>query len=235
MEHARNYLNADVQSYSLTGQHRIQRHAIQWGLELKAERIKEKLREWEMRDSAGYSLPQVPNGPELIYSLSSKNDINSNRLSIYAQDSYKFQSGAGLFTLTAGLRGSYWSWNKEFIVSPRASLALIPNFNEKFTFRVATGLYYQAPFYKEFRDTTMVDGVASVSLNKNIKSQRSIHFVIGSDYSFRAVGRPFKFTAEVYYKALGNLIPYNVDNVRISYYGRNICLLYTSPSPRDTR
>lgn len=91
MEHARNYLNADVQSYSLTGQHRIQRHAIQWGLELKAERIKEKLREWEMRDSAGYSLPQVPNGPELIYSLSSKNDINSNRLSIYAQDSYKFQ------------------------------------------------------------------------------------------------------------------------------------------------
>ena len=228
MEHARNYLNADVQSYSLTGQHRIQRHAIQWGLELKAERIKEKLREWEMRDSAGYSLPQVPNGPELIYSLSSKNDINSNRLSIYAQDSYKFQSGAGLFTLTAGLRGSYWSWNKEFIVSPRASLALIPNFNEKFTFRVATGLYYQAPFYKEFRDTTMVDGVASVSLNKNIKSQRSIHFVIGSDYSFRAVGRPFKFTAEVYYKALGNLIPYNVDNVRISYYGRNMASGYAT-------
>ena len=181
-----------------------------------------------MRDSAGYSLPQVPNGPELIYSLSSKNDINSNRLSIYAQDSYKFQSGAGLFTLTAGLRGSYWSWNKEFIVSPRASLALIPNFNEKFTFRVATGLYYQAPFYKEFRDTTMVDGVASVSLNKNIKSQRSIHFTIRSDYSFRTVGRPFKFTAEVYYKALGNLTPYNVDNVRISYYGRNMASGYAT-------
>lgn len=130
--------------------------------------------------------------------------------------------------LQPGLRGSYWSWNKEFIVSPRASLALIPNFNEKFTFRVATGLYYQAPFYKEFRDTTMVDGVASVSLNKNIKSQRSIHFVIGSDYSFRAVGRPFKFTAEVYYKALGNLIPYNVDNVRISYYGRNMASGYAT-------
>ena len=228
MEHARNYLNAKVQSYSFTGRHRIKRHAVQWGLELKTERIKDKLREWEMRDSAGYSLPQVPDGPELIYSLSSKNDINSSRLSLYAQDSYKFQTGAGLFTLTAGIRGSYWSWNKEFIVSPRASLALIPKLNEKFTIRVAAGVYYQAPFYKEFRDTTMVNGMATVTLNKNIKSQRSIHFVAGSDYSFRAVGRPFKFTAEVYYKALSNLIPYNVDNVRVSYYGRNMASGYAT-------
>ena len=143
-------------------------------------------------------------------------------MSLYAQDSYKFKTNAGLFTLTAGLRGSYWSWNKEFIVSPRASLALIPAFNEQFTFRAAAGVYYQAPFYKEFRDTTMVDGMATVSLNKDIKSQRSIHFVVGSDFNFRAVGRPFKFTAEVYYKALSNLIPYNIDNVRISYYGRNM-------------
>ena len=222
MEHARNYLNADVQSYSLTGKHQVKRHAIQWGLELKKERIKDKLREWELRDSAGYSLPQVPDGPELIYSMSSKNDISSSRMSLYAQDSYKFKTNAGLFTLTAGLRGSYWSWNKEFIVSPRASLALIPTFNEQFTFRAAAGVYYQAPFYKEFRDTTMVDGMATVSLNKDIKSQRSIHFVVGSDFNFRAVGRPFKFTAEVYYKALSNLIPYNIDNVRISYYGRNM-------------
>lgn len=222
MEHARNYLNADVQSYSLTGKHQVKRHAIQWGLELKKERIKDKLREWELRDSAGYSLPQVPDGPELIYSMSSKNDISSSRMSLYAQDSYKFKTNAGLFTLTAGLRGSYWSWNKEFIASPRASLALIPAFNEQFTFRAAAGVYYQAPFYKEFRDTTMVDGMATVSLNKDIKSQRSIHFVVGSDFNFRAVGRPFKFTAEVYYKALSNLIPYNIDNVRISYYGRNM-------------
>lgn len=222
MEHARNYLNATVQSYSFIGQHHIKHHDIQWGVELKQERIKDRLREWEMRDSAGYSLPQTPNGPELIYSLTSRNTISSNRYSFYVQDRYKFKSGAGLFTLTAGVRGSYWDWNKEFIVSPRASIALIPSFNEKFTFRVATGVYYQAPFYKEFRDTTMVsNGEATVSLNQNIKSQRSIHFVIGSDYSFRAMGRPFKFTAEVYYKALSNLIPYNVDNVRVSYYGRN--------------
>lgn len=221
MEHARNYLNANVQSYSVVGRHTAGHHAIQWGMELKQERIKDKMREWEMRDSAGYSMPQTPEGPELTYSLSSRNNISSNRLSLYVQDSYKFQSTAGLFTLTAGIRGSYWNWNKEFIVSPRASIALIPSFNEKFTFRLAAGVYYQAPFYKEFRDTTMTDGVATVSLNKEIKSQRSIHFVAGSDYSFRAMGRPFKFSAEVYYKALSNLIPYNIDNVRISYYGRN--------------
>ena len=106
MEHARNYLNADVQSYSLTGKHQVKRHAIQWGLELKKERIKDKLREWELRDSAGYSLPQVPDGPELIYSMSSKNDISSSRMSLYAQDSYKFKTNAGIFTLSASLRGS---------------------------------------------------------------------------------------------------------------------------------
>lgn len=228
MEHARNYLDATVQSYSLIGHHLAGAHAIRWGMEIKQERINDKMREWELRDSAGYSMPQTPEGPELIYSLSSRNKISSTRFSLYAQDSYKFRSNAGLFTLTAGVRGSYWNWNKEFIVSPRASIALIPAFNERFTFRAAAGIYYQAPFYKEFRDTTMLEGTATVSLNKDIKSQRSIHFVIGSDYNFRAIGRPFKFTAEVYYKALNNLIPYNIDNVRISYYGRNLSSGYAA-------
>ncbi len=228
MEHARNYLNATVQSYSLNGLHQIKQHTIQWGTELKKESIKDRIREWELRDSAGYSLPNVPNGPELIYSLTSRNDINSTRLSFFAQDSYRFTSGLGIFTITAGIRGSYWSWNKEFIASPRASVAFIPKANEKFTFRLASGIYYQAPFYKEFRDTITINGVTEVALNKNIKSQRSIQFVLGGDYSFRAVGRPFKFSAEVYYKALSNLIPYNVDNVRVSYYGRNIASGYAT-------
>ena len=215
------FRSATVQSYALNGIHQIRQHNIQWGVELKKENIKDRIREWELRDSAGYSLPSVPNGPELIYTLSSRNDINSTRFSFYGQDSYRFNSNMGIFTLTAGVRGSYWNWNKEFIVSPRASMALIPKFNEQFTFRVATGIYYQAPFYKEFRDTTMINGVTQVALNKSIKSQRSIQFVAGGDYNFRAVGRPFKFSAEFYYKALSNLIPYNVDNVRVSYYGRN--------------
>lgn len=221
MEHARNYLDANVQTYTLTGNHRIKQNNIRWGIEVKREHIKEKLREWEMRDSAGYSMPHVPDGPELIYTLSSQNKINTSRFSFYAQDTYKFQSAAGLFTLTAGVRGSYWNWNKEFIISPRASIALIPAFNERFTFRGAAGVYYQAPFYKEFRDTTTIEGNTYVSLNKDIKSQRSLHFVLGSDYNFRIANRPFRFTTEVYYKALSNLVPYNIDNVRISYYGYN--------------
>ena len=222
MEHARNYLSSTVQSYSITGQSQVKSHRISWGLEIKNEQIKERMREWEMRDSANYSLPHVPEGPELIYSLTSRNNINSNRLSFFAQDSYRFRSPLGLFTLTAGVRGSYWSWNKEFIFSPRASLALIPAFNERFTLRAATGIYYQSPFYKEFRQMVYTDDMWQVELNKDIKSQRSIQFVLGGDYSFRAVDRPFKFTAEVYYKALSNLIPYDIDNVRINYYGRNM-------------
>lgn len=228
MEHARNFLDANVQTYALTGDHRLGRNAIRWGLELKQEKIKDKMSEWEMRDSAGYSIPHVPDGPELIYSLKARNNISSTRFSFYAQDTYKFQTGAGLFTLTAGLRGSYWNWNKEFIFSPRASVALIPSANEQFTFRAATGVYYQAPFYKEFRDTTTIADVTNVSLNKNIKSQLSIHFVLGGDYNFRISERPFRFTTEVYYKALSNLIPYNIDNVRVSYYGYNAASGYAT-------
>lgn len=173
MEHARNYLTAEVQSYSITGRHRQKSHSLQWGAEFKRERIKDRMREWEMRDSAGYSMPQTSEGPELFYTLRSRNETDSKRYGFYLQDTYRFRSTAGLFTLTAGIRGSYWDWNKEFIFSPRASLALIPAFNEKFTLRVAAGVYYQAPFYKEFRDTTQVDGIATVSLNRDIRSQRS--------------------------------------------------------------
>ena len=223
MEHARNYLNANVQSYTLTGTHRLKHNnTLVWGLELKHEAISERLREWELRDSAGYSLPFVPDEVNLIYNMNSNNSISSNRLSFYLQDTYKFHTQAGMFTLNAGVRGSYWNFNREFILSPRVSLGMIPSFNEDFTFRAATGLYYQAPFYKEFRDTTTVNGNAEITLNRNIKSQRSVHFVLAGDYKFRVLGRPFKFTAEVYYKLLSNLIPYNVDNVRISYYGRNL-------------
>lgn len=228
MEHARNYLNANVQTLSLKGSHRAGRHNLLWGIEWKKEEIKEKLREWEMRDSAGYSLPQQPGGPDLIYTLSSENQLSSHRLGAFLQDSYKFQSEAGLFTVTAGARFSYWNWNREFLFSPRASVSLIPAFNDRFTFRLATGVYYQAPFYKEFRDTTTVDGIAYVTLNQKIRSQRSIQVVAGGDYSFRAMGRPFRFTAEVYYKALSNLIPYNIDNVRISYYGANMATGYAT-------
>ena len=222
LEHARNFLTADVQSYAITGSHKLKAHSIDWGLELKHEKIDERMREWEMRDSAGYSLPHLSDRVSVIYNLNSTNSIASNRFSFYVQDTYKFKSAIGLFTINLGVRGSYWGFNKEFIFSPRGAIGLIPAFNDNFTFRIASGLYYQAPFYKEFRDTFTVGGNTDVRLNRDIKSQRSVHFVAAADYKFRAIGRPFKVTVEAYYKKLSNLIPYNVDNVKISYYGRNI-------------
>ena len=228
MQHARNYLDADVQTVALRGMHFIKSHDLQWGVEWKGEHIKENQREWEMRDSAGYNLPHGSENLEMIYSLRSNTSTSSNRVSAYLQDTYKFNSTLGTMSLNVGARISYWDWNKEYIVSPRASLGLIPKFNENLTLRLATGIYYQAPFYREFRDTINSGGIATVQLNKNIKSPRSTHFVLGSDYLFKMAGRPFKFTAEAYYKKLDNIIPYNVDNVRIVYYGENCAKGYAT-------
>ncbi len=228
MQHARNYLDANVQTAGLRGMHFIKSHDLRWGIEWKGEQIKENQREWEMRDSAGYNLPHGGANLEMIYSLRSNTSTNSNRLSAYLQDTYKFNSSLGTMSLNIGMRISYWDWNKECLISPRASLGLIPKFNDNITLRLATGIYYQAPFYKEFRDTINSNGIATVQLNKAIKSPRSTHFVLGGDYMFKMAGRPFKFTAEAYYKKLDNIIPYNVDNVRIVYYGENCAKGYAT-------
>lgn len=229
MEHARNYLDANVKSLKLAFAHRPDGHNIQAGLTWRHETIKENSREWEMRDSAGYSIPHTGDRLDLIYNLRSANRISSNRLEMYGQDTWRFtNTKGGIFSFNYGLRLSYWSWNKEFLASPRMSLGIIPAFNDNFTFRIATGLYYQAPFYKELRDTVTAHGSTTVQLNRDIKSQRSFQVVVGGDYKFKLFDRPFKFTTEVYYKALSNLIPYNVDNVRIVYYGGNIGTGYTT-------
>ena len=220
-EHARNRLNASVFAIAAKGATRFGKNELKYGVNFQHEIIKDRVREWELRDSAGYSLPHTGNGIDLVSSLSSYQNMQSNRFSFYAQDTYKLRAKSGFYTFTGGIRGSYWGFNKEFILSPRASVGYIPNFNDRLTFRFATGLYYQAPFYKELRDTVRTGENYVVRLNRSIKSQRSIQFELGSDYSFRAVNRPFKFTAELYYKKLDNLIPYEVDNVRIWYSGRN--------------
>ncbi len=226
MEHARNYLTADVQSLKLIYRHKSKKHAIETALTYKKEHIEENAREYEMRDSSGYSIPHSPNRLDLIYSLKSQHKLNSTRWEGYIQDTYKFAKGEEkltLFTLNYGVRFSHWSFNKETVVSPRASLAVIPSFNQDMTFRLAAGLYYQTPFYKELRDTTKVGGTTVVRLNDKIKSQQSVHIVGAFDYRFKMNGRPFKFTAEAYYKAMSNLIPYNVNNVKVTYYGENLC------------
>ncbi|MBO7290146.1 MAG: TonB-dependent receptor [Bacteroidaceae bacterium] len=221
MEHARNYLEANVQTIALKGNHYIGAHDLRWGAEWKMQDFSDNQREWELRDSAGYNVPVHPEGLRPVYSLKSRTSCSSNILSFFAQDTYKFSSSLGLVSVNAGIRVSHWDWNGETTVSPRASIGLVPEFNDNMTFRFAAGVYYQTPFYKEMRDTATLEGIASVTLNRNIKSQRSIHFVLGYDYHFKMMDRPFKFTAEAYYKKLDNLIPYNVDNVRIVYYGEN--------------
>ena len=224
MEHARNYLTADVQSVKLMMNHKTKKHDLEAGVTMKWEKITENAREYEMRDSSGYSIPHSASRLDMIYSLSSRNNLKATRVEAYVQDTRRWQTKGEkpwLFTINYGLRMSNWSYNKETVLSPRVSVAAIPGFNENMTFRLATGLYYQTPFYKELRDTTTTNHQTIVTLNNKIKSQRSIHIVGAFDYKFKMLNRPFRFTAEAYYKALSNLVPYNVQNMKVVYYGEN--------------
>ena len=228
MEHARNYLSATVASVGVGGQHKRAQHEVLWGAEYKLEHIADDINEWEMRDSAGYSLPHTGERLDLIYNLRSQNEVRNHRLSTFVQDTWRKHTDVGLFVVNGGARLSYWTWNGEPLFSPRLSVGFVPEANEKFTFRLATGVYYQSPFYKEFRDTVQAGGSSYVKLNKSIKSQRSVQVVGAMDYQFRVWDRPFKFTSEVYYKALSNLIPYNINNVRLTYYGENCASGYAA-------
>ncbi len=224
-QHARNYLKAHVESVKLLFQSKMKKHNIEGAFTFKNEHIDENSVEYEMRDSSGYSIPHTPDELNLIYSMRARNVLDAKRIEAYLQDTYRFSTSEDrtLFTLNYGLRFSHWSYTKETIVSPRLSLGIIPSFNQNMTIRLATGLYYQAPFFKEIRDTTTVNGITYASLNSKAKSQRSIHFIGGFDYRFSINNRPYKFTAEAYYKALGNLVPYSVSNMKVVYYGNNEC------------
>ncbi|MBQ0142706.1 MAG: TonB-dependent receptor, partial [Prevotellaceae bacterium] len=127
-----------------------------------------------------------------------------------------------------GARISHWDYNNETLFSPRATIAFIPAGHEDLLFRFSTGVYYQAPFYKELKDTICSNGNFIVRLNEDIKSQKSIHFVFGTEYKFRIDNRPFKFTTELYYKLLSDLVPFKVDNVRVIYAGENCASGYTA-------
>lgn len=222
-QHARNYLKAHVESAKLLFKTKYKKHDIEGAFTFKKEKITENSVEYEMRDSSNYSIPHTGKDLYMIYSMRAKNVLDANRIEAYVQDAFRFTSNneKTLYTLNYGVRLSHWSYTKETIVSPRVSLGIIPAFNENVTMRFATGLYYQAPFFKELRDTTTQNGITYASLNSKAKSQRSIHFIAGFDYRFRMNNRSFKFTAEAYYKALGNLVPYSVNNVKVVYYGSN--------------
>ena len=222
-EHARNRLKASVLSLALKGETAINpRHTLAYGLNVQSENIMDRSREWELRDSAGFSLPSDGVNLRMVYNLASYHDLSSTRFSAYARDAWKINTAAGFLTLNAGLRVSYWSFNKEFLVSPRVTVGFIPEKSPSWAFRFATGLYYQSPFYKEYRVPVSDDkGNQTIILNDEIKSQRSFHVIAGTDYTFRALSRPFKLSGEIYYKALSDLVPYEIDNLKIVYSGIN--------------
>ena len=222
-EHARNYLTARVLSAKAILKHKTKKHDIEVAYTYKKEHISENSVEYEMRDSAGYSVPHNGKDLYMIYSMKARNTLDANRTEAYLQDTYRFTSPGGHthFTLNYGVRMSHWSLTKETLFSPRISLGIIPAYSENTTLRFAAGLYYQAPFFKELRDTSTVNGITYATLNEKIKSPRSIHFIAGYDYRFRINNQRYRFTAEAYYKALGNLIPYSVNNVKVVYYGEN--------------
>ena len=220
INHARNSLDARVINFSHKGNYNDKDISLVWGLKFQNEDINDRISEWTLIDSAGFTLPHPydsigstsNSNQQVLMNEILKTDINisSTRQSGYLEYSQDLNN----FSLNAGTRSSYWSYNEELLVSPRVSLAYAPNWEKDVVFRLASGIYYQSPFYKELR---YPDG----RLNNNIESQKSTHYVIGSDYLFYKWGRPFKWITELYYKKLDNLIPYKVDNVRIQYLAEN--------------
>ncbi len=221
LNHARNELNAYVWSFSHLGYADAGINKIRWGIRYKHERIFDEISEWEMIDSAGYSLPWSDEAVNLSKIIKSNNNLVSNRLTAYLQDRIEFGPDSLRFFLNLGLRASYWDMNGEFLLSPRATLSMVPKWNRDLVFRLSAGLYYQPPFYKELR-------YPNGSLNRDIKAQRSIHYVLGGDYVFTAWNRPFKLTAEIFHKSLSDLIPYKVDNVRVEYSAENMASGYAT-------
>ena len=221
-EHARNYLDASVVAVSLKGTTQIGHNKISYGVGVRGEYITDRIAEWERRDSAGYTLPHVDQQVNMVYNLHSFYDNVTTKYEAFVQDNYGWNALGGRFYLVAGLRFLYWTYNREALLSPRASLAFTPDSKPGLTLRVATGLYSQSPFYKEYRKTYIdPDGNSMIAMNSDIKSQHSLQVIVGSDYTFSAYGRPFKLTAEAYYKHITDYVPYTVDNVQIRYLGYN--------------
>lgn len=228
-EHARNEMNVSVFTASHQGAYELNRsHTALWGLDIAHEQVIDAVNEWETRDSAGFSLPYNPTSIPLFESLTSGHDFYSNRVRSYAQHSYKNYTNNGLFVITSGVRMNYWDWNNEYTLSPRFTFSYFPEWEQRVNFRLATGVYYQSPSFKEIKDTITIDQNLTHFLNKNIKSQQSVQFIAGTDYYFNWWYRPFKFTTEVYYKTMSNLISYTIDNVKVSYSGKNDAKAYAA-------
>lgn len=223
MEHARNRLRYTLATLSYSNLLQLkQGHLLKGGLSARLEDVNDFISEWTRRDSAGYNVPHHSDRIEMLHNLYSQNHLRSYRLSAYLVDQFSLELPQGELSLYPGIRASYWGFNKEFIASPRFVAAFTPTRQKALTLRFATGLYYQAPFYKEIRTTERdQENNNIVVLNKQIRSQGSLHVLLGGDYNFQLDGRNFRFTTELYYKYLYHLNPYRVDNVKVRYLGTN--------------
>lgn len=220
LNHARNDLTATVLNAEHKGSYSRNHYNLQWGVKAQHEKINDDLNEWEYRDSADFSVPHPGDSvgqphysqQQIVFNnvVVTKIGLSSNRYNAYLQNNWEFERT----TFSIGVRATYWDFNKELNISPRASFTYKPKWRRNLAFRLASGVYYQPPFYREMRD---LNG----NINPDIKAQRSIHFVAGGDYQFLQWGREFKFTAEAYYKIMDHLIPYKTDNVRIRYLANN--------------
>ena len=220
--YARNDLDIEVWTASHKGNYNRGKHFLQWGNSIEQTQIKDKLRQWEYRDSAGYSLPANPSSLNLYNSLNSTADLSILKYSGYVQDNIHLFSKKNEMILQVGMRYNYNDLNKEFLISPRVQASWKPVWKRDVIFRTAAGLYQQPPFYRELRNN---DG----SVNTNILSQKSLQFVAGMDYNFKGPGnRPFRLTTEAYYKQMSDVVPYDIDNVKIRYLGTNDAKAYAT-------
>lgn len=228
IEHARNRLVANIYNIEHKGTKIYDNGNLSWGIKYQHELIDDKVNEWKMVDSSGYTIPSNPDvigsydtvtPPQLQNVFKSKNSISSNRLFAYLQRQWEKKADYGTWYANAGIRGQYWDFNNEVFLSPRASISFSPAIKQDLMFRLASGLYSQSPFYKELRDE-------QGNINHDILSQKSFHVVLSSDWNFRMFGRPFKFLTSAYYKYMWDLIPYYLDNVQVRYTAKNNAIGY---------
>ncbi len=220
--YARNELDIEVWNASHKGSMDKGRHFFQWGNSIEQTIINDKLKQWEYQDSAGYSLPYNPSGLQLFNALNSSTHLTIQKYGGYIQDNIHFLKTKHDLTLQIGLRYNYNSLNKEFFISPRLQASWKPKWKKDIVFKTAAGVYNQPPFYRELRKY-------NGSINTNIRAQKSVQFIAGMDYNFKGWGgRPFRLTTEAYYKEMRDVVPYDIDNVKIKYLGENNAKAYAT-------
>ena len=219
--YGRNELNINVYNANVKGSYTAGKHVIQFGNSIEQTNIKDKLKEWEYQDSAGYSLPYNPAQLNLFKSINSTADLSIQKYSGYIQDNMRLGKSNNI-TLQAGVRYNYNSLNKEFLISPRMQLSIKPKWKKDVVLKLAAGAYHQPPFYRELRKY-------NGTLNTDVKAQKSYQVVAGMDYNFKGLGsRPFRLTTEAYYKSMSKVDVYDIDNVKIRYAGNNNAKAYAT-------